>query len=236
MILRPFGTDEPIFGGLDLSSTIDITAWCMVQRRDEGFIANWRFWMPKEEAEKAYRDHRVPYPHWAEQGLVSLTSGNSVDYEAVERDILEDVAEYSIREAGYDPWQAEGPRQRLDCRGLRMTKVPQQYAYLSEPMKVLKKCVVSGTLKHGGNLVADNHAEHLESRQDLNGNDRPVRPETKYRQSKIDGMVSLIIAIAIALRHPQSVASYEGLHVEQVIPEEEVERSRSAEQERRWWG
>jgi phage terminase large subunit-like protein len=47
--------------------------------------------------------YRVPYDLWTRQGFIEATSGNVVDYGAIEQRILADTALFQIREIAYDP-------------------------------------------------------------------------------------------------------------------------------------
>ena len=38
------------FGGLDLSSTTDITAWCVGKKLEDGYKADFRFYIPEDRA------------------------------------------------------------------------------------------------------------------------------------------------------------------------------------------
>ena len=73
------------YGGLDLSSTTDITAFVLVfppETDDE----NGRyeilpfFWLPEEAVDLRVRRDHVPYDLWARQGLVHTTEGNVIHY------------------------------------------------------------------------------------------------------------------------------------------------------------
>lgn len=71
------------YGGLDLSSTTDITAFVLVfppeDEYDKYSILPY-FWMPEETIDlRVKRDH-VPYDVWERQGFVQTTEGNVVHY------------------------------------------------------------------------------------------------------------------------------------------------------------
>ncbi|MCC2665278.1 MAG: Phage terminase-like protein large subunit, partial [Geminicoccaceae bacterium] len=43
---------------------------------------------------------------WTGQGFIEATSGNVVDYGAVEHRIRADAALFDVKEIAYDPWNA----------------------------------------------------------------------------------------------------------------------------------
>jgi phage terminase large subunit-like protein len=97
------------FGGLDLSTTTDVTAlaWVFPPEGDDGL---WhvlsRYFVPDENLRKRAERDRVPYDLWTRQGFIEATEGNVVDYGAIEQRILADSALFQVREIAYDPWNA----------------------------------------------------------------------------------------------------------------------------------
>jgi phage terminase large subunit-like protein len=79
---------RPCFGGLDLSTTTDVTAlaWVFPPEDDDGL---WRvlsrYFVPSENLRKRAERDRVPYDLWAAQGFIEPTPGNVVDYGAISR-------------------------------------------------------------------------------------------------------------------------------------------------------
>jgi hypothetical protein len=54
-----------------------------------------------QNAFRRMRD-RVPYDLWSRQGFIEATSGNVVDYGAIEQRILADSALFQVREIAYE--------------------------------------------------------------------------------------------------------------------------------------
>lgn len=201
---EPIPSGTTVWGGLDLASTTDLTAWCLVARQpDGGFKAQWKFWIPEERMHLVEKQDRVPYSQWAKQGLVDVIPGSRIDQDVIEKQILADADRYHLQFAGYDPWNAEGLTVRLDAAGVPCVKMRQGHATLSSPSKELEACVIAGTLDHGGNPVAEWMAENVEVITDTNGNIKPVRPEHNASGKKIDGIVALIMAMGVALTAPE---------------------------------
>jgi phage terminase large subunit-like protein len=115
------------FGGLDLSTTTDVTAlaWVFPPEDEDGL---WRmlsrYFVPKEHLRRRAERDRVPYDLWAAQGFIEATSGNVVDYGAIEQRILADAALFQVREIAYDPWNATHIRAPAPGRGRRHGRVP----------------------------------------------------------------------------------------------------------------
>ena len=197
------------FGGLDLSSTTDITAWCVGKKLEDGYKADFRFYIPEDRARIIEDRDRVPYSLWIREGWVTATPGKVVDYSFVEADILKDAKVLDMLHVGYDPWNAEPTRQRLENEGLSCVALRQGYATLTAPCKELERCVINGTLDHGNNPVLDWMVSNVEVQTDVNGNIRPVRPEHNSGSKKIDGVMALVFMIAVAMATNDPTSIYE---------------------------
>lgn len=189
--------DEPIdfkgydvYGGLDLASTTDVASLALgVEHGGEWSVRNW-YWIPEDNA--AEREHRdgVPYLQWAREGYIELTPGNSIDYGAIQRKILELDSMYGIRELGFDPWNSTQFCQELaEQHGMSMVQVRQGYVSLNEPTKKLEGLVVSGRLRHGGNPVTRWMAGNVTVKEDPAGN---LKPDKGKSTEKIDGIAAIV--------------------------------------------
>lgn len=197
------------YGGLDLSSTTDITAWCVGEKLGDGYKCDWRFYIPEDRAGIIEDRDRVPYSTWIRQGFVTATPGKVVDYSFVEADIVKDVTALEIVSVGYDPWNAESTRQRLENAGVQCVSLRQGFATLTAPAKELERCVINHTLDHGNNPVAEWMVSNVEVQTDVNGNIRPVRPEHNSGSKKIDGVMALLFMVAVAMAHNEPDYSYD---------------------------
>ena len=90
----------------------------------------------------------------------------------------------------------------------RVVEIPQGFRVMSEPTKLLEGLVVSRRLRHPGNPVLDWNMSNLAIEENRWQEIRPMKISAHQR---IDGAVSLIIALACYLREP--AASEPSLHV-----------------------
>ena len=187
------------FGGLDLSSTTDLTSVCWVFP-DDGNAALWRFWLP--ESQVAVLDLHLGgrASVWVRQGWLTATEGNVVDYQRVYADLTADRDRFRVVDLSYDRWMAEPVRQELERRGVTGYPVGQGFVGMGQPIREFKRLLRSGALRHFGNPVARWHADSLETRQDDAENEKPVKPARDRSGRRIDGMVTLLMAIDGAMR------------------------------------
>jgi phage terminase large subunit-like protein len=76
------------YGGLDLSSTSDITAFVLVfppEDEEDKYQVLPFFWLPEETLPQRVKRDSVPYDIWNRQGLLNLTEGNVVHYGFIEK-------------------------------------------------------------------------------------------------------------------------------------------------------
>lgn len=199
------------FGGLDLSSKIDLTALVLVFPDSDGYDVIPYFWIPEETAVQREREDRVPYSTWHREGLIEFTEGNVIDGDWIRRKISGCVGDlgttikkdhdsicdtYRIRRLAFDPWSATQVSLRLAGDGIEMVECRQGFASLSEPSKELEKLVVSGQFRHGGNPVLRWMAGNVAAVGDAAGNIKPDKGKSKQR---IDGIVGSVMGVSQAI-------------------------------------
>jgi phage terminase large subunit-like protein len=188
------------YGGLDLSSTTDITALVLVFPPDdeEGpYTVLPFFWIPEECLELRVRRDHVPYDIWARQGLVETTEGNVIHYGYIERFIEELGTHYNIREIAYDRWGATQMVQNLEGAGFTVVPFGQGFRDMSPPTKELLNLVLAKRIRHGGNPVLRWMVDNICVRTDPAGN---IKADKEKSTEKIDGAVAMIMGLDRAIR------------------------------------
>ena len=190
---------RPMYAGLDLASTNDITAFVCVfppAEDDEKFRVLARFWIPEDDLLERVKATRLPYDLWVQDGWIRATEGNVTDYRVVRDDILELCAQYDLVGAGFDPWNSTATINDLrEVLGDRLAGVAPNYPQLSPATKMLERLVLGQRIEHGGNPVLRWMADNLEVKEH-DGALRPVKPKHAMSHKKIDGMVALILALS----------------------------------------
>lgn len=187
------------YGGLDLSSTTDISALALVFPPlvdDEPYIALLRFFVPEDNVVERSRRDRVPYDAWAREGYIIETPGNVIDYDWIVDQVDKDAQMFDLQEIAFDRWGATKIIQSISDLGLEVVQFGQGYASMSPPMKELEKLVFSVMFSHGGNPVLSWMADNVVAIQDPAGN---IKPDKGKSIEKIDGIVALIMALDRAL-------------------------------------
>ena len=200
---------RPCYGGLDLSSKIDMTAFVMLFPPDDinkKWIVLPRFWVPEDKIQERFETDKVPYPEWKQRGYLKTTPGNVIDYDFIEKEILNLRDLYDIQEIGFDPWNAMQTAINLDDEGLVMAETRQGYKTMSPAMKEIEALVMGKKLLHGGHPILRWNVGNVRVKIDENENIRPVKGKGIER---IDGLVAMINAMARAILHEDTTSVYE---------------------------
>ena len=134
------------YGGLDLSSTSDITAFVLVFPPEDEEADKYQilpfFWLPEETLDlRVKRDH-VPYDLWVRQGLLNVTEGNVIHYGFIEKFIEQLGERYHIKEIAFDRWGAVQMVQNLEGMGFTVVPFGQGFKDMSPPTKELMRLVL----------------------------------------------------------------------------------------------
>ena len=189
------------YGGLDLSSTSDITALVLAfppRTEEEKYILLPFFWLPEDTLELRCRRDHVLYDVWQKQGFIQTTEGNVIHYGFIEKFIERLGETYHIREIAYDRWNATQMVQNLEDMGFTMVPFGQGFKDMSPPSKELFKLLMEGNIIHGGNPVLKWMAGNVVMRQDPAGN---IKPDKEKSVEKIDGIVASIMALDRCIRN-----------------------------------
>lgn len=198
------------WAGLDLSSKLDMTAWCLVF---EDGATTWRFWIPEAVVPELSAATGGRFEAWVRDGWITATEGDTIDYEAVHAAINADAGRYVIESLTYDRWSGEPVRQRIAAdTGLDPIESGTTYTNMTAPMTEALRLLTAGEMSHGGNPVARWMADNLQAKRPRDDPDRvrPVKPDRGASTVRIDGMPAWFLALAGKLStRPEPVSAYE---------------------------
>jgi phage terminase large subunit-like protein len=211
-------TGKPCWVGLDLSSRKDITAVVAVFKRPApalddgtggGFVYSIvpRFFVPEEGLREREHADKVPYRAWVEQGLMTATPGNIIDYSFIRAAVDQFARQYDVREVAYDPWGATQLALELQDGGLTCVEFRQGFKSMSEPMKLLEDLVLTRRIEHGGNPVLRWMIGNVEVVEDAAGNVKPTKRKKSTR--RIDGVVATLEGVGRASVAKDDTSPYE---------------------------
>ena len=131
------------FFGLDLSSTVDLTALAALVPMDDGKVVlrTWN-WLPEGGLLEREQRDRVPYRRWAREGRLELTPGSAIDLEYITARVGQIAKQFKPIWVSFDRWGSTSVSQKLTDEGLTMVATGQGFASLSPPTKALQAAVL----------------------------------------------------------------------------------------------
>lgn len=188
-------------GGVDLSSTTDLTAAKVIFRvpNDEKVYVLQMYWIPEDNVEKRVKEDHIPYDVWIEQGLMRTCKGNQISYHDVTAWFVEvqeqlDVYLYKV---GYDSWSAKYWVEEMEQTfgtGI-MEQVIQGKKTLSGPMKSLGADLDAKKVIYNNNPIDKWCLFNTAVDIDKNDNIQPMKTSVPTR--RIDGTAALLDAYVI---------------------------------------
>ncbi len=193
--------DSYAIGGVDLSSTTDLTAAVLLLMKGDKKFVITQFFMPSDVILKRKEEDNVPYDIWVQKGLITVTDGSQNDFSLVTQWFMNMIRTYNIRPlwVGYDPWNSLYWIKEMEELGFNMEKVRQGVYSLSEPMKQLEADLKNNKVIYNNNPILKWCLSNTQAKVDVNGNIQPSKLNSRYK--RIDGTVALIISYAVLNRY-----------------------------------
>lgn len=193
------------FGGLDLSSKQDLTAFTLVfptaDRPAHYDILSW-FWTPEAQLAKRTPAEQERFREWIAAGFIKVIPGEVITTSAIAKDLIALSEEFDIRAIFYDRWRVEHLKSdlaELEVE-LPMESFGQGHSKAMAPaIEFLAECALSGRMRHGGNPVLTASVSGAIVILDSSGNPKIDKPKSnRSGPVRVDGAVSLTMALGAA--------------------------------------
>src|SRR5690625_120653 len=188
-------------GGVDLSSTTDLTAACVLFQLPDSDQLYYRhmYWLPEDLLEKRTTEDNVPYDVWKEQGLLRTTPGNKVHYKFVTEWFLElrDEHDLYLPWIGYDSWSATYFVEEMQNHFGKEAMLPviQGKKTLSGPMKAMGADLENNKIIYNNNQITKWCLSNTSVDIDKNDNIQPSKG--KSQRKRIDGTAAMLNAYVV---------------------------------------
>jgi phage terminase large subunit-like protein len=193
------------FAALDLSTTIDLTAWVLCFPPDgdgDKYRFLYRFFIPQDGIHERTQKEKFDYETMVRNGFITATPGNVVDYDFIKAQIYEDVRKYDIRELAYDPWNATSIITDIQNDiGATCVEFRQGFATMSPACKDFERKVLGGKLATADNPIMNWMIGCTEVVSDPAGNIKLVKPDRNKTGKHIDGVVASVMALNRAVKN-----------------------------------
>jgi phage terminase large subunit-like protein len=200
--------DRKCWGGLDLSSTLDLTAYVLLFEPTET-DPHWRqkcwFWLPDGTLNDKQKLKRYPnaMASWRAAGWITATPGAAISKLWILPTLVGTCARYDVQSIGYDEWRIAELLQLMADEGVQLPLTPfrQGFRSMAPAVDEYERMLVSGELRHDGNPVMNWNAVSTVLDTDPAGNRKPTKDRSL---GKIDGIVAAVMAAGrvIAAKEP----------------------------------
>jgi phage terminase large subunit-like protein len=200
--------DAPCWLAVDLSSTIDLSVIVACWRTAEGYYLHPWFFCPEESVtEREDMPGGGSYRQWVEDGLVTATSGSTIDYQLISDKIVELYEDFDVREIAFDPYLARQVQPKLLEMGLPVVDMRQVPSLMMPAIHELERAILAEELHHGANPVM----RYCFSNVVVQRNDRGH--VSKFTKPKlwlsIDGAVAAAMAVSRCAAGDSGRSSYD---------------------------
>lgn len=212
------------WGGLDLSGKNDLTALVFVfepAKADGPYEVVPFFWVPKDELVAKEDRDRVPYQLWQRSGYLHAPEGRTIDYGYVAARLGEFAARHRIDSIAFDRWGIDRFISAADAigvglwlrdkpgafgTGIAMVPWGQGFKDMGPAVEALEDTLLQNKLRHGNHPVLTWNAASAVLQQDPAGSRKFAKNKSTGR---IDGIVALAMALALAKQSPTMRSVYE---------------------------
>ena len=194
------------WGGLDLASTRDISAFVLLFKVDEKYIVLPHLFIPEENAKKRSERDGVDYVTWKNQGHIIATDGDVADYNFIKEKINELSKKYRIQSIAYDRWNASQLVIDLQNDGANMDPFGQGFVSMSAPTKELEKLIIGKQIIHDDNPCMNWMLSNVAIQEDPAGNIKIAKNKSK---EKVDGLVALVMALGEMMTEESTDSVYD---------------------------
>jgi len=183
------------YGGLDLSARTDLTSLVLVGENIETkqVCVESYFWTPSKGLMDRAKTDRQPYDLWAKDGYITTTTGATIDYDDVAKDIHEIIDGRDIIKIGFDRWRIDIFKASCERFNIDLPLEPfgQGFKDMAPAIDTLEAMLLNGRINHSMNPVLTMCAANAVTSKDPAGG----RKLDKHKATgRIDGMVALTMA------------------------------------------
>jgi phage terminase large subunit-like protein len=186
---------QPCYAGLDLSQTTDMSALTLYWPHNGAVLPY--FWLPEEGLLDRDRKEGGHYRSWRDRGLLEVSPGRAINFRFIIKRLAEIRAEYDLRAVAYDRFGIKVFKAQCEEMSVQLPLVEmgQGFISMSPAVQALEAAVLDRRIHHAGHPILRWQASNVAIEMDPSGNRKPSK---KRAIGHIDGVVSLMMAIAAA--------------------------------------
>ncbi len=184
---------QPVYIGLDLASTQDITAAVLLFPFEDRYAVFGRYYLPESALTGKNRER---YADLHRQRRLIIAGDSMINQDRIEEDLRADLERFNVRGLAFDPWNAGAMIARLQAAGAPCIEFRETTQNVSMPMKTLAGLIDDRRIVHDSDPALAWMLGNVVTREDTSGNVRAVKAQP---ESKIDAADALIAALALRI-------------------------------------
>lgn len=191
------------YGGVDLSSVSDLTAFSIMWPPDptreyypDKFIFKSLAYLPEDTIENHY--NRDQYKTFIRNKELIKIPGNVVDYDAVLEDQIAINDAMTVHVWAYDAFNATQWAQTAQAKGLYLQPFSQSLSNFNRPTKEFERLLRMGKVVIDESLLTRFCFRNIELKYDFNDNCKPIKANMD-QNNKIDIAISMLEALGAYL-------------------------------------
>jgi phage terminase large subunit-like protein len=192
-------------GGFDLGRSDDFSAIAVCWAWKDGDETRYHIRSRSFTCKLSPMVEREPIRSWIRNDLIAMDDGNAVDFNEVQRAILQWHDEFTPATWAFDKTFAKQMAMALtNEHGLEMFEFTQGHRYYNEPVREFLRSLADGRITHDGDPVLTWQALNLTISRNPRDEWMPDKSDPKQ---KIDAMVAVLMAFSECLFAEKSKAS-----------------------------
>jgi len=184
----------PCWVGIDLSSSSDTTAICVIYKesKTKSYLKE-HIYVPSRSMDKLQQRTALPFNSWLEHGLIKKTDGDIINIAEIQHFLEEFLTKHNVKLVMYDPFGCNSliPALQAQFKCLQFVQLYQGFNQLGPKTAAFERAIIEKTLAHGGSPVLDWQITNAATVQNGEGHYKITK---KTSAGKIDAVVAAIMA------------------------------------------
>ncbi|HMR88780.1 MAG TPA: terminase large subunit [Saprospiraceae bacterium] len=166
------------------------------------------YWIPESKANDGGTKNtlEIDYLAMAEGGFITLTKGETTDYDTILADLIWYHENFQIHRIYFDAWNISYFYEQMEKAGLNVFKFTQSTGHMSPPTKRLGEMIHKKECDFGMNPITRWMFSNVMIKEVGSG---LIKMERTNKQRKIDGPVSAVMAYAAWIDHSMTYKPYD---------------------------
>jgi phage terminase large subunit-like protein len=187
------------YGGADLSKMFDLTGACIYGRYEEIDITITHGFIPITQAKAKAEEDNIPFFWWMEQGWLTMTNSELVDYEDVVKWFkkMKELG-YKIKAVAFDKYNSRDFVRSMERQKFKMEEAGQQYWKKSEAFREIERKIKSKQFTFLSNKAFEYCISNVKANEDAEERVRFEKVGTNFRIDLFDATVVAVKQAIIA--------------------------------------